>query len=196
MPTGFELSAESAVAIAAASPQLRTLDLFTAELSCHPAVVCAIVGGYCEHIESINVIHACTQTWSDIREQNVAKAYRSAVAAAGRSDAYQPFTQLRRLRVPLRWCTPPSMWHALLSLLRWAERVQCMSELASNDPLVVCALRYLPSLTSLSDSCRWPSSFATVMRRRSARTGQHRYLATQAVGWSDAGWCREMSTSH
>ena len=183
------LSAESVVAIAAAAPQLHELMLSFIQLKCHPAVACAIVGGYCEHIESITVDNDCTHVWSDVRAHDIVVSYQSAVAAAGRDGQYRPFTQLRYLYTEMCWCTPPSVWHALLSLLRWATLLSCVDLVASDDPLLICALSYLPSLRALSGCCMWPPSFATVIERRYALTGRYRYLASSAVSCSESDGC-------
>ena len=172
-----KLRAEAVVAIASAAPHLASFSLENAEISCHPAVVCATIGGYCEHIHSLNVSDALRHTWGDVQAAEVIGAYRSAVAAARRSDGYRPFTQLSQLCMPMCWCTPPSVWHALLSLMRHASRVECVAKLASNDPLVVCALAHLPSINSLGGDCLWSRSFVKLMERQSEHAGRHHYLA-------------------
>ena len=177
-----KLSAESVVAIASAAPQLLELRMSLVELSCHPAVVCAIVGGCCERIEMIYLEDQQYHAWRDVRAADLVDGYQAAVAAAGRGDGYRPFTRLVRLEVTMCWCTPPSVWHALLSLLKWAD-LQCACNVASNDPLVVSALSYLPSLDALSHSCLWPRSFATFLEQKSEQEGEYRYLtATDLKG--------------
>ena len=59
------------------------------------------------------------------------------------------------------------MWHALLLLLQHAIRLHCVSLFISNEPLVVCALSRLLSITSLGVGCRWPLSFAAFIARQS-----------------------------
>ena len=185
------LSAETVVALASASPQLRVFDLHTCELHCHPAVVIAIVGGYCEQIEGISIGDECRDRWKEVQAEDVVVAFRSAVAAAGRSDEYQPFTELRVLIVVICWCTPASVWHALLSLLKHANRVRRVTALPNNDPLVIAALGYLPSIAELGSSCLLPASFATFLEQRSARTGQYRYVASRVVGGKQHSKCPE-----
>ena len=172
-----KLSADAVTAIVAAAPQLRMFTLSSAQLSCHPAVVCAIVGGYCEHIEEVRVDDTCRYAWSKVQAADISAAYQSAVTAAGGGVEYKPFTQLRCVFTTMCWCTPPSIWHALLSLMKWATRLRRVAYLTNNDPLAVCALGYLPSLTMLDAACLWPLAFATLLERRHAQTGNYCYLA-------------------
>ena len=51
----LKLSAESVTAIAAATPQLQSLQLLSVKPSCHPAVIYVIIGAYCEEIETVRV---------------------------------------------------------------------------------------------------------------------------------------------
>ena len=185
----LKLSAESVVAIASAAPQLHEFTVSSDEPSCHPAVICAIVSGYCEHIEEVSVDDQAKHVWSNVRAVEIADAYNSAVAASRRRVGYRPFTRLRYLYTMLCWCTPPSVWHLLLLLLRAATRLRCVSLLSTNDPLVVCALSYLPALTELAEDCLWPPSFATYMTRRSLRTDRYRFLACQHVGGCASDAC-------
>ena len=128
-------------------------------------MVCAIVGGYCEHIEDLSIDDAPRQVWTDVQAAEVVRAYQSATEAAGRSFGYTPYTQLRQLCVAMCWCAP-AVWHALLSLLKHAEQVRYVSHVASDDPLVVSALSYLPALTAVSSKCSWPQSVITFAERR------------------------------
>ena len=181
-----KLSAQAVAAIASAAPELHALSVRDAELSCHPAVVCAMLGGYCEHIEEVLIedkgsIYKRGHTWRNVPATDISAAYQSAVTAAGRGDGYRPFTRLRHLHTTMCWCTPPSVWHALLSLLRWAVRLHCVTMLGSDDPLLVSALCYLPSLSALGAKCLWPLSFATFLKRTSAQSSQYRYLASDEV---------------
>ena len=112
---------------------------------------------------------------------DITAACQSALTAAGRSAQYRPFTQLRHLRTPMCWCTSPSVWHALLSLLRWAVHVHSVSYLSSNDPLVVSALGYLPSLAALGSQCLWPESFTNLIDQKIGQTTRYRFLASRAV---------------
>ena len=187
------LSAEAVVSITAAAPALRHLSIgeydSVSHLSCHSAVVCAIVGGYCEHIECVTVNDAIGHVWSTVQTADVVGAYQSAVAAAGRGDAYRPFVQLRHLHTEMCWCTPPAVWHALLSLMKYATHARCVARLASNDALVVSALAHLPSITSLTCESQWPASFATLMEQRSEQTGQYRFVACQQLTRDDWHSC-------
>ena len=134
----------------------------------------------------MSVDDTSTHVWTGAHAQaaNVLDAYQTAVTAAGRGDGYRPFTQLRRLVAAMCWCTPPAVWHALLLLLRWAVRLRGVSQLSSNDPLVVAALGYLPSLTALSSECAWPHSFVAMMTQKRVQTGEFRYLAPHTTrGW-------------
>ena len=170
------LSAESVVAIASAAPELRKFKVFT-DPTCHPAVMCAIVGGYCQHIEDLAILEEGIRVWSNVQATEVTAAYQSAIAAAGRGGGYRPFTQLHSFRVEMCWCTSASVWHALLSLLRWASHLQCVSRMNSNDPLVVTALTHLPSLNELGAACAWPRSFSACICQKHVRTGGYAYLA-------------------
>ena len=111
---------------------------------------------------------------------------RSAAARPAQSNTtsdYTPFLRLRHLSSVMCLCASASVWHALLRLMRHAARLRTVAQLSSNDPLVVCALSYLPSLTALGASCMWPQSFAVFVEQRSARTGRYRYVAfTKAAG--------------
>ena len=120
---------------------------------------------------------------------DVAGAHQSAVVE--RADGNRPFTQLRRLYTTMCWCTPAAVWHALLSLLRWAVHLHHAESLSTNDPLTVAALDYLPSLTSLGADCLWPGSFATFMMSRSEQTDHYRYLASSEVSGEQSSDCPE-----
>ena len=175
-----KLSAGSVAAIASAALGLRQLDV-SCELSCHPAVVCAIVGGYCEHIEKVRIDQESHVEWSGVHVGDISGVYQSAVAAAGRGSGYRPFTRIRHLSLNMCWCTPPPVWHALLPMLRHATHLSCLCLFASHDPLIVAALAHLSSITSLSHNCQWPLSFATLMERRSERSGRYRYVTSRGL---------------
>jgi len=182
----MRLSAPSVAAIASAAPQLRDFEASNIGLTCHPAVVCAIVGGQCEHIEQLRVgdphLHVLDDVLTDV-------TLASTVIAAGRTGRWRPFTRLRSLRVSMCWCTPPSVWHALLSLLQHAVQLRCVACLAIDDPLAVASLSLLPCLAILSANCLWPLPFAQMMERRLTRTGRYRYLACHAVrGATESGY--------
>ena len=134
-----------------------------------------------------------------VQAADITSAYQSAVAAAGRrDDGYRPFTDLRLLRLSMGRCwpqRPPSLCHALLSLLRWASRLRLVARLSSTDQLLVPALSYLPSVTALSADCYWPPSFARFAERKCARTGQYKFLATPRVTGYD-GMYRGLSFDH
>ena len=186
-----QLSAEAVVAIASAAPQLQEFCLLNAEPGCHPATIAAILAGYCEHIGDVFLSDTDNRdhVWSHVQPADIITAYRSAVAAAGRCDGYRPFTQLRCFCASMCWCTPPSVWHALLSLLQWAVHLTYVTELASNDPLVVAALSYLPSLAALGDGCLWPLSFAGFLELRCELTGRYRFLASADVAGEEVSGC-------
>lgn len=167
-------------AIVSAVPHLRAFDMLC-ESTCHPAFSCAIVGCYCQHIEEVSVEDARHHEWKNAHTADITAAYQSAVAATGRGGGYRPFTQLCRLNVSMCCCTPPSVWHALLSLLRHAVYWHCAARLASNDPLAFLALSYLPSLTTLVGDCLWPLSFANFMQQPNEQNGRYRYLASHEV---------------
>ena len=176
-------------AIAASAPQLHRINCTFIEPSCHPAVVCAIVGGYCEHIENISVGDSTIHTWHDAQAADILNAYQSAVTAARRVGDFKPFTRLRYLSMDMCWCTPPSVWHAALSLLKHASRLNGIGDLVSNDPLMVAAFAYLPCLTSLGGGCLWPELFATFMEQRCERTGDYRYVACHELcGEASSGY--------
>ena len=183
----MKLSAAAVLAIASAAPQLRTFSGSGLELSCHPAILCAIIGGCCEHIEEVSIDDVCCHVWRGVQAEDVAGAYQSAVAAAGRGSTYRPFTQLRRLRASMCWCTPASAWHALLSLLRWAVRLQGVAKMSSDDPLLICALSYLPSITELGADCLWPRSFAELMERKSEESGQYCFVTADELCGRESG---------
>ena len=173
-----KLSAESIVAIVSAAPNLCTLCLDPVGLTCHPAIACAIIGGYCEHIEKVTVEDSSShyRAWRNVRVSEVVGAYQAAVTSAGRSEGYKPFTQLRYLWLKKCWCTPPSVWHATLSLLRYAINLRCVAKLGSSDPLIIAALSYLPSIRAFETGCVWPPSLATLMTRRDVETGQYSFV--------------------
>ena len=177
----LQLSAESVAAIAHAAPRLHTFSLKWSGLSRHPAVACAVLGGYCEDIAKVTIDVSWCHCWDYVSAADITAAYQSAVKAVGRSTKYKPFTQLRHLHMLMCWCTPPLVWHALLSLRKSAARLHSVARLTSNDPLTISALSYLPSLRSLSSDCLWPLSFATFMERRYRRSELYRYLATEEV---------------
>ena len=177
----LRLSAESVTDIAAAAPLLERLELSFCMPSCHPAVICAIFAGFCEHIEDVKVGEGHEHLWTRSCAADVTAAYQSAVAAAGRGEGYRPFTRLRNIWLDMCWCTPPSVWHALLSLLRWATSLCAVKMLTTIDPLVVSALCYLSSVTVLESTCLWPASFAALMQQRDERTGRYRYHTSHGV---------------
>ena len=106
---------------------------------------------------------------------------------ARRGNNYKPFIRLRHLHAKMCWCTPPCVWHALLSLMRNARHLQCVSVISSNDPLLVSAFSYLPCVTVLGADCRWPLSFTTVLEQRSARTEYTHLAALQVGGYAYKG---------
>ena len=164
-------------------------------ISCHPAVLLATIGGYCEHIERLLINDEGRYEWSNVQVADVVGAYQSAVTAAGRGGAYKPFTQLKWMRVGVCWCTPPSVWHALLSLMRHAVRLHCLYCVQSNDPLVVASLAHLPAITSLKSSSWWPASFATFVTRKDERTGCYPYLQSEEVSCKRYNSCPGPHTS-
>ena len=188
----IKLTAESVAAVASAARELHEFHVSDCELSCHPAVVCAIIGGYCEDIEDLHVDDTCCHMWKRVGAADLVEAYQTAMATAGQDDRYKPFVQLCHLRVRMCWCTPASVWHALLSSLRWAARLHHVEQLWSDDPLAICALGYLPSLSALSAQCLLPSSFGAFMQRTCKQTGRLRFVACrELVGWSGNKSCRE-----
>ena len=194
MLDNVRMSEESVVAIVSAAPQLRVFDLSYVEPSCHPAVVCAIVGGYCEWIETMEIEDQSSHAWRDVQAADIVDSYQSAATNAGRSGVYKPFTQFRHLYAVMCWCTPAAVWHALLSLLRWATRLHCINRLASNDPLVVSALAPLPSITTLSGECLWPKSFIRLVRQRVEQSGSYRFLGSQRVSVDSTDRCPGQAT--
>ena len=180
-----KLSAQAVAAIASAAPELHVLSVRDAELSCHPAVVCAMLGGYCEHIEEVLIedkgsIYKRGHTWRNVPATDISAAYQSAVTAARRDGRYRPFTRLRHLHTTMCWCTPPSVWHALLLLLGQVTHLRCVANMASDDPLSITAVSYL-SLSVLGADCLWPLSFARHLQQRSVRTGRYRYVTSHNV---------------
>ena len=166
----IKMSAASVVAIAAAAPQLHSLNLICVELSCSSAVVCAIVGGYCERIVELSIGHwNSAHVWVNVRAADIVSAYQLAVTAAGRGVQYQPFTQLRELHTVMCWCKTPSVWHALLLLLKYAKHIRRLACMMSIDPLVISALAYLPSLRCVSLDCGWPRSVVDFIEQRLER---------------------------
>ena len=172
-----KLSADSIVALASAAPLLHDFGLSAVQLTCHPSVVCAILGGYCEWIEDIYVDDTLSHLWRTVHPADVTDAYDCALVSAGRSSAYKPFTQLRKLHTTMCWCTPPAVWHALLSLLQHAKRLRHVHSFCNHDPLTVVALKYLPCLASLSPHCVLPSTFGAFVQRKSKQTGRHLFVA-------------------
>ena len=117
-----KLSAKAIIGFASAAPNLKSLDVEDFELTCHPAIACAVLAGYCEHIHTVRMIGptSCT-AWRDVQPADVVAAYQSAAEATG--HCHRPFTQLRYLQLQVCWCTPPAVWHALLSLFRYAAHL-------------------------------------------------------------------------
>lgn len=183
------LGVEGVAAIASAAPQLQTFATGSVDLTCHPAVVCAVIGGYCEHVEVLDFMHDGCHDWRNVQAAIISGAYHSAMTAAGQGCQFRPFTRLRTLHTTMGWSTPPAVWYALLSLMKWAVNLRVVSDLQTTDPLIVAALGYLPSITSLSVRCWWPFSFATFMQQRSEQTGRYRYLASQAVSGEEINRC-------
>ena len=177
-----QLTAGAMVTVASAAPRLRKLELSDqfedAKLSCHPAVICAIIGGCCAEIETLHIYAQCWGEWASVQAADVAAAYQSALAATGREEGYRPFTQLRQLHLKMCTCAPPSVWHALLALMRAAGELRSLVHVTSDDPLSVSALAYLPSLTELSGSCQWPLSFPVFVHRVEGRAPPRSYLDT------------------
>ena len=88
---GLKLSAEVAIATASAARQLRTFSVSSVVPSCHPAVICVIVGAYCEEVEEVSIgdKEHHTDAWRDAQAADIVAAYQTAVAAAGRGDQYR-----------------------------------------------------------------------------------------------------------
>ena len=138
----------------------------------------AMLGGWCPLIENVVIEYAHRHVWKSVHPVQVIHAYVSAVRAARRTREYKPFTRLRFLNLMMSWCAPAAVWRALLALMRSATKLRCVSHIATHDPTVVVALGLLPNITVLSQHCLWPHSFATIMERKSKRTGQYRYVAS------------------
>ena len=183
------LSADAIIAIAAASPNLHKLQLGDAALSTHPAIACAIVGGYCEHIEDIILRDRNSITCNRVRAEEVVSAYQSAVAAAGRRAGYKAFTSMKMLLVTVCWCTPASVWHALLSLFKHAELLHMVDQAMSNDAMVTAALSYLPDIRALSSDSLWPGTFADFMMATVPGTRRPVYVAVCHVVGHEHGAC-------
>ena len=188
------LSAASIIAIASSAPKLRKFDVDYVVLECHPAVVCAILAGYCHHIEHISVDDERCPGWREVQAADVNGAYQSAVAVAGRGSGYRPFTQLCYLHVMMCWCTTPSVWHAMLSLMRHAAHLRTVYHLTSNDPLAIAALSYLPSLQALGADCLWPALLVECMEKRDEQTGKYRYVVCQQLKGERRFLCPRNST--
>ena len=109
------------------------------------------------------------------------------------------FTKLRCLQLSMCWCVPPSVWYALLWHLRHAACLCFVSNMESNDPLIIAALTHLPCIQAMSDRCFYPLSFATFMERKNERTGEYRYVAAgDMLGWEyedsfQGGTCLELT---
>ena len=133
--------------------------------------------------------------WQNVQTADVVDAYQAAVVAAGRAGGYRPFTRLRYVRGSMCYCTPPSVWHALLLLMRHAVHLRSLAVLSTNDPLIAAALAHLPSITSLGADCLWPHSFATFIERRSMQTGHYLYVAPQPITRYPFSGCPGPATS-
>ena len=171
------VGAEFLLALAFAAPQLEYINLAGSELSCHPAVVCAILAACCQHIERINISDEIIHSWSSPQAADVVAAYQSAVVAAGRGAGYVPFTRLTQLKLDMCWCAHSSVYYALLSLLRHATRLHCLSLIAISDPLAVAGLNALPSLTTFSADCSFPKSFTDCVQRRDEESSEYCYVS-------------------
>ena len=171
----IRLSCQSMSALASAAPQLRSIHAGPLEMSCHPAVACAILAGYCEHIEDVQLDDSCCHMWRDVRAVEVVEAFT--VAAARRSEAYAPFSQLSHLRLMMCWCTPASVWHALLSLLGHSKRLHCVKQLSTDQPLAIAALSCLPAITSVGSDCQFPPTFGSFIQQRGRRTKQYIFVS-------------------
>ena len=182
------LGAYTVESFAAAAPQLLQCEL-SGEFTCHAAVLCAIVGAYCEHIEQLEVIDASAHMWSDASAEWVACEYEMATTEAGRGQGWKPFTRLRQFYACMCLCTPASVWHALLRLMTYAVHVHCV-DIATVDPLIVSALSYLPHVFQLGSECMWPRSFTQFIAQPDERTGEHRYVSPK-----DVSGCRCYSCS-
>ena len=131
---------------------------------------------------------SCCHDWTDVQAADIGDFHQMAVAGAERDDSYQPFTQLDRLTVRM-CCAVPSVWRALLALMRAATRLRCVSRLSNTDPLSISALVYLPSLTTLSGKCHWAPTFAAISQQRSLHSRrQYRFLASPEVRAEAQGW--------
>ena len=183
-----KLSPSSVVALASAAPLLQECGLKKVQLSCHPSVVCAILTGHCEYIEHLYVDDSCCHLWRRVNPAEVVNAYQSAMAAAGRRNDHKSFTQLRTLHTVMCWCTPGSVWHTLLSLLRHAGRLHHVNSLCSDDPRTVAALNNLPSLNSMSANCLLPAAFGKFMQRTDEQTGRYRFVACRELAGSAGKW--------
>ena len=141
-------------------------------------MVCAVLGGYCQHIADVSIEYGYRRhAWRDVHAADVVDAYQSAVAATGRDSSYKPYTELHNLHVPTCSCMSPSAWHAMLSLLKHAKHVRCVSTMGSNDPLSISALAFLPSLTCVGP-CAWPLSAVTFVQRRLKQSDRFSLNAT------------------
>jgi hypothetical protein len=193
-----KMSAESMMVIGAAVPNVKRFGLHAAVLTCHPAVMCAIIGGLCADITHLTVNDECCHTWRNVEAEDMAASHRRALQAADRSPGYATFTQLSQLSVMMCWCTSPAAWHATMALFKSATKLKTVTSLASHDPLIIVSLAYLPFLSALgaeSADCLWANSFAMFMKRKSKRTVKSRYLAAKDVsGYARSGCPRDGSS--
>ena len=181
----ISLSAESMVHIAAAVPQLKFLDLADVQLSCHPAVIYAILAGYCAGAEYIDISNGVAHAWKQVTASEVVQAYQSAVTAAGRKADFVPFTRLNGALGRRCWGTAASVWVALVALVRNAPQLRCVAAIATDDPLIVAAVCSVPSLTLLGASCAWPRSFVDCLQLRDKASGQYRHVSSGDLTTSD-----------
>ena len=187
------LTPESTLAVVSAAPRLRQFDLsWGISLSCHPAIICAIVAGCCAEIEKIYIDAGCCGEWGDVQAADITAAYAAALSATSRNMEYRPFSQLHQLHLKMCTCAPPSVWHALLRLLRTAEELRSVVHLSSDDPLSISALANLPSLSALDGSCEWPLSFPVFVHQVEGRTPPRTWLdipPEKRCGCNSRGLC-------
>ena len=148
------------------------------------------MGALCERICQLKINENCCYAWNDVHADENIAVYLLARGMAARGADYQPFTKLRNVQVQMCWCTPPAVWHALLSLMRHAVHMHGVARLTTTDPLAVCALSYLP-MCVLHPVCMWPQSFTDFLvdTPLSKSSRRRRYLASRCVTGTELTKC-------
>ena len=150
---GVQLTLETFVAIAAATPNVREFAITENKvLDCHPAVLSLVIGHHWLHVTTFR----CPSQYCRRRYKRV--ALREFNAAKKRFPQHpRSFEQLHDLVLGVcRACMTPELWFRFLHLFRRAALTSVRAIIDLPDDVSVMALSQLPRMRLLARDCQVP----------------------------------------